>query len=809
MEPQFNTRKKFDAKNLPKNLRKESGDGDMKKENNNSPKENIDKKSNEIVDDKIENQKEEINYDEDVNLTKDSEPIKEKNDKENNNDQRDKNDNKEKKQDELLISKIESVYALIKENEPYFSKLPWIMMILVAINSYIVCLIVYMMKHPVNNVYCWNKFSLSFEICNIDYACYMNNKGQNIDLFLSKSYNMSNIDSLVELEAINNKFAFYFMLEQKLYVSNNFNEDYSGNNVADFFNGKIFIDTFERWSVLNLFRLPCKFFHETTILQVFIAFGTLLTPIIYGVLADSYGRKFVIAISLIIQIIGLLGCFLYIFLIINVESKYITNNNENMTDLMNNQLFKNFRKKYYTNSVFNKDYYELSFKEINNIYFSQNELRDSHNKYKFFMYICLSLIVSSIINIPIGLSLTLEFALNDSHFFDLYSIYNYGYPVSIFFLVLSITFIEEIHWIFLTLAIIEIIYLCVLLLKIEESPRLLFEFRSYKKIRDIFGRIVTSISFLKDNEEKYTINPLTNFIINTPEKVKLFKLEIKNFNDLNEDSIWKTYSSKGCCAFLNRKLEHIKANIKKKGYMVFKPSEFFVNPIVVYTLMFNTGNLKTNFKVILSISMIISFIFYLSFFNLFSYDFITKNDLYTKYFYNHSLSFSCILMYVSFTIFNFIIKFFDYTYVLLVNFVGVFIFSLILGLNSMAVPTYSDLNTEYFGSMYSEVLSQGDFNVSMKMLVFFFSSGLFYCVYCILIKSTKTIFRCSFLCLEYFFLTLMMFLAYIVFLNFSKNMFYLTVMSILGFVTLYFLTNANELNLITDFTSLEISSEDQ
>lgn len=818
---QIQKRKKFNNDNLPFNLKKTSLE--MKEMNKKDKKEDDNERS----------------YFNNSFNKKESTTLK---DSPNNNTYNAKNN--------LIIAKIETIYSSIKETEPYYSRIAHKTRFFLIFFTIILNLILCVFKNkPVNNIYCWDTFQMSFVVCNSTYNCSKHGQGKNTVFYLTKSTSdIPNEDILTELEAVNKEYAAYFLLDQKLYYQINYDDTEIGETVIEFFNAKVYIAQNEEWYYIYSFRDYCRYENNAVLLCLFGVLAFITTPIIFGYLADVIGRKKVLLFLLFFQSLACVLLYFYYDIVTSVEKDYYNSNLDKMYDFTNSTFFTNFVEKQNLD-IFSENVYLNKYGEINLKYQSQKEVELTNNKYKVFLFICYYILGSCFVNVPISLAYTLEYSLHDAHIYDHYYKYFSGIPIG-YFLYLFLTLLHDIKYVYLIIGGSIFIFMIYFAIFLRESPRYLFEYRDYSTMTQVLEATITKHSYIKDivhinssnisnnissnnvtgnlinnlnniennsnnnannannasNFKEIMINPFNKFYTDTATKQILFKSEINKSHECDKDSICTAiFRTNNFCMGLRKKIDLLKLTNKTKGFYLFKKSELIVHFPLLCILILNTKNLKNNMKIIVSITMIMSFLFFLAYLNIFTYDFLTRDFVYRNYLFNHSFSYVFIVIFISFTLYSFILKFLDYSYVLLINFLGIFIFSFILGIKTLAIPTYDDLNTQFFASNVIEVEKHGNFTITMKMFIMFFSSGQFYCLFFILLRYTQTIYRCTFLCFCFMIIMLMLMFSFALISYFSKNILYLTVVSTLGLVNLYFLSDPNEMSIINEYTKLELS----
>ena len=711
----------------------------------------------------------------------------------------------------LMVSKIDTIYGTVKDTEPYFKKFVLLARANFIINLLIISLLTFSMKKSVNNLYCWDIYHNHFVICNQDYTCSKASRGEHRVLYLNKDSNLTSSDTYEEFKLINEKYTNYFITSQRVYSKSNKEKQVYGEIPANFFNVKIYVERGERWYFINLFRDYCTIEHSSFIYAAFVFLIHLFLPILSGFLADVLGRKPIIIFLNCLQIVGFLGMFVYIHIITSKELNYLKEYQNKYSSLATNTSLINYLEDF-TGRAFSVNSTLQVFAEFNLKVDSQYIVREAHSQYKFIFYFFISLISASICLEPIFLTLVSEFSLNDNQFHKNFFSYYMALPLS-FIVLFFLQFITEIKWVLLVLGSLSCILLVCSSILIVESPRHFFEYREYKNMTTVLEKIVTKHSFISEQRlnkdtkeiEHKLINPLDSFYIRTENKRILFKSELRLFMQSMSDSKLAAIMKNGCCFSLRKKIDVISRQIYSKGYYNFKKSELLTNPFLIVSIFSNRKNISNNLKILIAMTINISFVYYIAYFNLYGTDFYSRDDLYRKI----SVNFSCIVLgftsFISLIFFTFIFKFFDFTISLLICFIGTFCVSIIIGGNTLSIPTYTDLNKHYFGSPLIRETKYGDFGFIFKAIMHFFSCGLYYTLYYLILKNSKTIYRCTILSLVFACSSFIMFFSFGLYQYFLRNILYISIISALGIVNIYFLREPKTMSIINDFTSLEIT----
>ena len=97
--------------------------------------------------------------------------------------------------------------------------------------------------------------------------------------------------------------------------------------------------------------------------------------------------------------------------------------------------------------------------------------------------------------------------------------------------------------------------------------------------------------------------------------------------------------------------------------------------------------------------------------------------------------------------------------------------------------------------------------LGLIVIITFFSYGLFYTVYLYIVKYSKTIYRCLLFGFCQIILDFTMIFSNGLNLRFDKNMFFITIASIIGFVNAYFVNQDFDDNIISDYRKMELKTK--
>ena len=717
------------------------------------------------------------------------------------------------KENMVIVAKIESIYNAIKEVEPYYSHIPYKVGLIVLVNFVLLFTILQSIKIPNGSIYCWDQMGLEFVPCKIDDYCqYIGIPKMTIlidDLSKEPFDRIINEDPLFEIYELNRKLKNYFTISQFLYTNLNSQKLNFSVETVKKFNVKVLISKGENWLISKTLLIICDRNEFLLYFTLIIIFTCLIGYILFGYLADVFGRKRIICTLAIIQSIGCLIMFLFFWKIEN-------DSNESSISIDGESLKSLIKKtsNFLTNS--NIQEYTDNFIKVEDYFDKQRRMLNSKSEYYFIYIFGIQIIFTSMCNIPIIFSYVLENSLNDSqtltHYFKLFILIPISLLISFILPRLYFTY----KYFCLGCSVLLIINTIYMLFFLYESPRYAYELRNFELLTNIMKNTVTNCSYISEvtnspqktrTKKSLSINPLVNFCILkenlTSNIIKYIKSDIAESFAVNRLQFLDNIK---CCLGFRKKLDQIKLIIKNKTKLQINKIELLSQPLVLIFIMLYDKGFKKNFLLYIVFNFVITFIFYLSIYLCFTIDINLRNDLYNYDLYYQILFYMPIIMATSTFIFSFLNNFFGYNIVLFICFIGVIVFSIILTIRTQSIPTYTDMNIYYFGS--DEIITSNG-NRAIKGLILFFATGLYYVLILLVVKYTKTIYRCTILCIFYFFTYLLILLSFAIFMYFNSSMIYLSLLSIIGFISVYFINDSESNAIISDLIKLEVDENDQ
>lgn len=470
------------------------------------------------------------------------------------------------------------------------------------------------------------------------------------------------------------------------------------------------------------------------------------------------------------------------------------------------------------------------------------------NKFKIFLILGYLLISISSYVIPISYAYVLEHCLSDKMCNKAHLKFYIALPIGLFtgyFLIYA----SYLYIVYGTLLIMYILVIVCILFYHHESPRFLFERKDYYKfthtIFNIFkkehakinNKTIKTISKTKNsitkkptiisdkdqkdsNRIKYSrnlkdkINSDSNIDYNELRFKENFKSLIINTskpsnknNELNIGGI--VYKQNVLKEVINsifllasiKKLKELEFYINKFKYYYVFSYEYLIYPFLLHTLLIKSKYNKRKNITIALLQIVSNLTFYLVIFNFFNSDMISREDLHTSIAVNHIVFYYPCVIFISFISFHYLSECIDYKTLISCCNVCLIIFSAISAFRNISLPTYNDLNIHYFGNLdINNIVKK---TTIFKQLLVFFSSGQLYLINFITFKHTKTVYRCTYLCLNHYIGQIVLIIAFIFWYFFDSNIFLVTICNVIGLILTFFLNDCYYSNIVTDFLKIE------
>ena len=632
-----------------------------------------------------------------------------------------KKSNKIKKQKEkktltkIVVDDIENIYScLIDKSNKIFSIQKYFLLIIVFYTNVIHWIFLFLTKKKLENNYCYTKLN-QFDVCIPDQIC-SNINGRITLLLYNETFYISNKSMtrhqgfIEEMQLINAHYKTFFtshnyqISKEKLLLP----IDMVKYN-ADKINFAIVLTKREKWNIFLKFTSLCQrdtaYFYIVLVIIIGGAYGSIL----FGLLADIYGRKRIIHICLLIITSSFTVFTIYSLLI---EKKY-------------SYYLKEYQDIY--QSINQTDYDILS-----KLYSQAKTSQYFESTFPIFL---LSLLFLSFALRPLGkicMALLLENSLNELQVLENFRNYTFsttGLPPIFAFITFILVNNFTSTMILITSAFLLLFIFSFFLL--SESMRYHYEYCEWKDLTDELMHLFK----LTDDIPITFKNKIEFEAFRYEENKKIAGNLVKKIN-----SIWDLVKQR--IIFLNR-------DIRRNSTFIIKKDEVKNNPLIIYTCI-SSNRVFNKLKYLMIIILIIIYaqVFFVEkelvdipFFSLSDLNFGGKN--------NYILNSNYLLL----GIVTFISNYFYYLCYRISCFKVIFYFSLItvtillityhfVSYNQEDFPL--DINQSNFNMLERHYKNNRSNNLNILLFfIHFFLNGVNFYINILVIKITKTMYRCT------------------------------------------------------------------
>ena len=643
----------------------------------------------------------------------------------NNKNDKNKKHKKEKyhKIDKIIVDNIDNIYTNISKLPNKLLKQRVFLLIISFYVSSIHWFFLFLTKRKMENDYCYTKYN-QFEVCYPDQFCSMNVIGKNNYFIYDDTFDIHNnsLNShenfMEEMKVINENYKpffvnyFYLVSKKKLFLL----KDKTKKNI-DKYNFVILLTKKEKWNLFLKYYSICERNMYYFYIIGIIFMGGLIGSIIFGTFADIYGRKKLIIITLFIVTLS----FIFMTIIcIRIEEEYYISS-------------KKFQKNYISSK--NNTNYEILSK-----HFTQRDTQKIFRSYSVLFMLSIFLLSLGLRPLSkISLALLLENSTSELRAiqnFRRFTFITTALPPFIIGHAIIITNNSLCLFIFFTISFF-ILFVCSFFV-LNESIRHLYEYCEWKELtKEILNLFkisdIISINFMDKMEFQYFV-------------LKENKVMYENsFKANNCSNIAKTKYD-----IIKKRILSLSRDIKRNSLFIIKKSEVKFNPYIIHTCL-KSNRLFMNSKYLL---FILLFIIY------FQEYFVEKEILEIPFFKLSDLYFDInnnILINSNFLILGIILfmsNYFYYFFYRISSFYFVLNFSLIIITVLFIIYHYIvyisddfpvDLSQFSFASFDLPHIRDNNYKTHIILIfIEFFLNGIIFYINILLIKLSKTLYRCTF-----------------------------------------------------------------
>ena len=621
------------------------------------------------------------------------------------------------------------------------------------------------------------------EICNdadtkVNIILYNNTFNLHNDSF--KSYHDLSVE---ENRLINEYYRPFFLRYSELLKKEKIFTKIQMTSISDKTNFGIFLTEKEEWNIFLKYFSFCNYENYLIMILIMIVLGTINGSILFGILSDIFGRRTIIRIALFISTISTMAIFgICTFL----DIKYRT-------------ILKFFQENHI---IKGEDY---SYNNIISNLFAQKEINKLFKKYFIFIIMALFLLSTTLLALLKScLALLVENLKGDLEVLICFRKYNLvfgGLPP--LFTSLILTNINNFGITFLILSIFNLIAFIYSCFFFEESIRYYYEFCEWKELtQTILNTYKNDIKDFKNLSEF----ELKNF--KKEENIKNFNYTARKMNshiktDINGNTIIFIRST-----YYNDIIEKniaLNRNLKRNTDFIIKLEDVKTNPFLIITSLFANRSFKKSKMLIIIIIILLHIVLHLFQKELLEPPYFTIKDFYIDTHCNLIIN-SILFVYL---IINFLSNYFYYAFYRINCFNTIIVFSLFFiaiscaiyqSANSKAKDTLIDLNQYNFHMLtYYNRDSRSPILLILIFMIYFALNGVNFYIYLLILKISKTIYRCTYFSLHSLSLIFSMVISEIIYYYMEDYFLFLGSLILICLLTFAFLGDFKELlNIMND-----------
>ena len=622
---------------------------------------------------------------------------------------------KEKNLQKIIVDDIENIYiSLIGK---FSFKLMFQSIIILAISFGVnLCHWIYLfsMKSKLENNYCLSKLN-QFDNCLASDFC--ESYEEKLNLFLYNDTLDIHDNKLNEHQNFiieQNDINYYY---KQFFVSHNFNisKDKLITNIdmtkhkTEKINFVVILTKREKYDMFLKFFNICLKEKLNFYFILIILIGGVLGSIIFGLLADIYGRKKIISLLLCLITISFTCLSVLLF---EAEKKY-----------------EFYLKKFDTTYSTTIKMYQSILGQL----YAQDKAGQYFEKY-FLLYILLLFILCLSLR-PLGkicLAVLLENSITDLYVLENFRKYTFvttGLPPIIAFLIFIM--VNNVITTFLILTSFFFVLFLLSIFFVHESMRYHYEYSQWKELTNEI------VSLFKIGED---------FSVTFKNKVEYEAFRLEEYRKMNSKFIQRINS---IFSFVKHRIYSLNRDIRRNSAFIIKKEEVVFNPLIIYSsIAANRTFNKLKYLMIIILIIIYCQVFFIEK-ELVDFSFFDKSDLYFDKDNNYIINSNYFIL----AIITFISNYFFYLCYRITCFKQIFYASLIIVTFLMILFYYLagdlddyplDINQTGFNMLehYYKTERSKKLNVIL-FFIYFFLNGVNYCINILAIKLTNTLYRCS------------------------------------------------------------------
>ena len=698
---------------------------------------------------------------------------------------------KKVKEERYIVDNLDNILSALKEPKLKLVMQEYVLYAIIFLVSIYYWIFLFLTTVRFEQAYCYTSDN-QFDSCTDDDIC----DDLNIVLF-NHTFNYHNhkLNSfykvlIEENNIINTYYKPFFLRYNYLLIKNKTFSKYDLSSITDKINFGILITYKEKYNLFLRFFSYCQYESYFILLLIMICLGGIIGSLIFGLFSDIYGRKTIIRITLFIVTLSTIGIFI-ISLYLDYYYKYILNN-------------------FNTQYIITKE--NPSYNNILSHLFAQNKVKDQFNKYFIFF-----MLFTFLLNLGLWpLSKSCISLLVENTKSDLYALINFRKVIFVYeglppFLS-SIIFsnINNFTAAFFILSICNILIFIYSLVFLEESMRYYYEYCEWKNLTNtILNTYNNEINDFK------TLNKFELIQFQRKENLKHFNLNnnLRKRKLLNKDK--KIYKNNIFIITYYKDMKEknlaFNRNIKRNTDFIIKLNDVKTNPSLIITCLFSNRTFKESKILIFILLVLLYLVLDLYKKELLEPPYYSIRDLYIdfncNYFFNSVLFFNLII--------NFISNYFFYAFYRIQCFKTIITFSLlfiIINLSAYHIISIDESDTKINLNQYSMTMSQNYYRdrrslfiLALIFFAYFALNGVIFYLYLLILKISKTIYRCTFFSIHSISLIISMVISETIYYNMEDYFLFLAIIIFVCLLTFTFLSDFKELLFLMNDLKIDIN----
>jgi len=698
---------------------------------------------------------------------------------------------KKVKEERYIVDNLDNILSALKEPKLKLVMQEYVLYAIIFLVSIYYWIFLFLTTVRFEQAYCYTSDN-QFDSCTDDDIC----DDLNIVLF-NHTFNYHNhkLNSfykvlIEENNIINTYYKPFFLRYNYLLIKNKTFSKYDLSSITDKINFGIMITYKEKYNLFLRFFSYCQYESYFILLLIMICLGGIIGSLIFGLFSDIYGRKTIIRITLFIVTLSTIGIFI-ISLYLDYYYKYILNN-------------------FNTQYIITKE--NPSYNNILSHLFAQNKVKDQFNKYFIFF-----MLFTFLLNLGLWpLSKSCISLLVENTKSDLYALINFRKVIFVYeglppFLS-SIIFsnINNFTAAFFILSICNILIFIYSLVFLEESMRYYYEYCEWKNLTNtILNTYNNEINDFK------TLNKFELIQFQRKENLKHFNLNnnLRKRKLLNKDK--KIYKNNIFIITYYKDMKEknlaFNRNIKRNTDFIIKLNDVKTNPSLIITCLFSNRTFKESKILIFILLVLLYLVLDLYKKELLEPPYYSIRDLYIdfncNYFFNSVLFFNLII--------NFLSNYFFYAFYRIQCFKTIITFSLlfiIINLSAYHIISIDESDTKINLNQYSMTMSQNYYRdrrslfiLALIFFAYFALNGVIFYLYLLILKISKTIYRCTFFSIHSISLIISMIISETIYYNMEDYFLFLAIIIFVCLLTFTFLSDFKELLFLMNDLKIDIN----